>query len=152
MNRRGFLGILAGATAAIIAPELVAPKTIFLPPRGGWPARDPFVDYLARYQHTSVVIPIKFTEPDPALFELMEKIERDSAALTGLPMPPAYHVEWVKPRDAMSTYGRTMVKTRLHEADLPGDVLPADPRAWDRLVVPAPRADIERTLRKFGFA
>lgn len=41
MNRRGFLGLLAAAPAAVVlAPDLVellAPKrTIFLPPRGGW--------------------------------------------------------------------------------------------------------------------
>lgn len=41
MNRRGFLGLIAGtagATAAGLAiPELWTPKrTFFLPPRGGW--------------------------------------------------------------------------------------------------------------------
>lgn len=41
MNRRGFLGLLAATPVIAIAPELLellAPKrTIFLPPRGGWP-------------------------------------------------------------------------------------------------------------------
>lgn len=41
MNRRGFLGLLGGAVAAVAAPaalvEALEPKrTIFLPPRGGW--------------------------------------------------------------------------------------------------------------------
>lgn len=40
MNRRGFFGLFAGATAAAIALpnfELLLPKrTIFLPPAGGW--------------------------------------------------------------------------------------------------------------------
>jgi hypothetical protein len=43
MNRRGFFGLLAGATAAAIAlPEielLVPKRTIFLPPAGGWIGR-----------------------------------------------------------------------------------------------------------------
>lgn len=35
MNRRGFLGLLAGAA---VAPQLLVPeRTIILPPRGGWP-------------------------------------------------------------------------------------------------------------------
>lgn len=34
MNRRGFLGLLAAVPAAVV---LVPKRTIFLPPRGGWP-------------------------------------------------------------------------------------------------------------------
>ena len=41
VTRRGFLGLLAGASAAVVAgielPELFVPqRTIFLPPAGGW--------------------------------------------------------------------------------------------------------------------
>lgn len=38
MNRRGLLQLLAGSAAALAAGELLIPsRTIFLPPRGGWP-------------------------------------------------------------------------------------------------------------------
>lgn len=38
ISRRQFVGILAGAAAAIAVPELLVPKrTFFLPPPGGWP-------------------------------------------------------------------------------------------------------------------
>ena len=40
MNRRGFLGLLAGAAAAPLVPvpdlEVAVGRRIFLPPRGGW--------------------------------------------------------------------------------------------------------------------
>jgi hypothetical protein len=36
MNRRRFLSLLSAAPAALILPELLLPKTFFLPPAGGW--------------------------------------------------------------------------------------------------------------------
>lgn len=36
MNRRGFLGLLGGAAAAVIVGEIPSSKTFFLPPAGGW--------------------------------------------------------------------------------------------------------------------
>lgn len=41
VNRRGFLGLLAGAAVAplVPVPELDLGRRIFLPPRGGWVAR-----------------------------------------------------------------------------------------------------------------
>ena len=51
MNRRGFVGLLAGAATALVVPQLMVPeRKIFLPPRGGWPS-------LAGYtQHHKLVL------------------------------------------------------------------------------------------------
>lgn len=41
VTRRQFLGLLAGATAALVVPALLEPeRTFFLPPRGGWRPQD----------------------------------------------------------------------------------------------------------------
>lgn len=40
MNRRGFLGLLGGAAAAVIVGEIPSSKTFFLPPAGGWRPSD----------------------------------------------------------------------------------------------------------------
>lgn len=64
MNRRGFLGLLAAAPAAVVlAPdlaEMLAPRrTIFLPPRGGW--RVDMSHYLTNNEAWFLK-----TQPDPA--------------------------------------------------------------------------------------
>lgn len=117
MNRRGFLGVLAGATTAIVVPELLLPKrTFFLPPAGGWGN------------------PIPFREPSPVLFQMLRELEEMSERLSQgwtdpsgvfgrlpeIPPVPGYRVEWIP--------------SRLHTEDLPGVVLEeTNGGTWRRL-------------------
>jgi hypothetical protein len=101
MNRRGFLGVLAGAAAAIAVPELLIPKrSFFLPPPGGWRPSDltslaqgrRYAEALARslvhtkYVHRANVLnAIPFREPSSELFELIARLREDCDRLSYCP-------------------------------------------------------------------
>jgi hypothetical protein len=143
VSRRGFLGCLAGAAAAIAVPELLVPKrTFFLPPDGGW------------------INSLPFKQPDPALFEVLEEIDRASNDMTDA---FRYSVGWTDPRGAfgsnrlitpaesraidrrfLDNLALASVKnvkpvclpSRMHQADTGGRILEKIDGHWRYLVVP----------------
>lgn len=124
MNRRGFLGILAGAAAAVVVPELAKPKTIFLPPDCGWPApRDALSDYMHGDFH-AVDLRYKVIERYSAGWTDPRGVIGVSALPT-IPPIPGYHLQWV-------------AKSRLHEADLSGHTLAQSGYDWKPLRIRQP--------------
>lgn len=107
MKRRGFLGVLTGAAAAIAVPELLLPKrTYFLPPAGGW-------DGSGDFTLEGWIKPFPFNEPSPVLFEMLR-------SLPEIPPLTGYYVEWIP--------------SRLHTEDSSGIILEeTNDGRWHRL-------------------
>lgn len=103
MNRRGFLTLLPTVVTVAAVPELA--RTIFLPPRGGWPYMNRGADWADIGDFTTANMRYKSREyrysshaslSEHSLEEMLVEIKRKADALgTRLSIMPT-HVIWTR--------------------------------------------------------